>query len=193
MQALTQRIERGRDAGEPISSTASYFVKGLSQGWAVKLPCSIIAGITMHHLGIVETVVKSFMGLIPGDANFGLLAAYAAMLSVDIFTGAVPVLARDIRNGVLLTEKSEFKSAKLVMGIWKGLAHSLLLLVCIIAGEKTALLSWLPEAAFSFLALTMTVSVCENLDRVGLGGPMMKAFIRFMNRKARALFGKGDK
>lgn len=175
MHGLTQRIERvAKDSGEPCFAMGSTFVK-LTHGWSVKLPCAVIAGITMYHLGLVESLVNWLTARGVEFPQLGLILAYALLLAADITTGAGGAIMRDIKAGVLSNaKKREFSSRRFGLGLWKGVAHISLLAGTIVAADATPeMLGWLPETTFVFLALTILLSVIENLQKAGVGGPML--------------------
>ena len=156
----------------------------LSQGWAVKLPTSVALGIVMYHLGIVESIVNALLPMATDLPELGLVGAYFAIWCGDVLTGAGGALVRDIK-GKRLTDpkKREFKSARLIMGFYKGAVHIVLLGASVIAAHHAGdILGWLPQAAFTFLVLTLLVSIIENIQLAGVGGPFLNAFARMLKK-----------
>lgn len=184
MQGATQVIRIRAERGRPEAVVALYAVK-LSQGWAVKVPASIIIGITMHQLGIANSIIDALFptGISewPGLAYIGV---YGIIWVVDVLTGAGGAIMRDVKAGILHdVKKREFKSARLILGIFKALVHCGLLFGASAAGFYSPnLLGWLPEATFAFLVLTVTLSIIENWQRMGFGGPLLNAFARMLRR-----------
>lgn len=127
----------------------------------------------MYYLGLVDTIAGWLSASKESTPQLGLLVPYFILWCIDFATGFGGALFR-----------REVKSAKLTKGLGKLVCHLGLLGGAAVAGANApGMLAWVPEATFSYLALTELVSVIENLRKMGFGSPLLD--------KLAAMFKKG--